>query len=260
MRFCIQNLWLPKAGSSEQEYEDASSHEHTFGLLEREQPRFAVADGATESSFSREWAQMLIRSNRRITITQANIQRRVEALGQRWLARVTARSLPWYAERKVQEGAFATFLGLSLSSGDGDRGSDGTWTALAVGDSCLFQVRGDELIASFPLVRAEQFGYRPVLLSSIPERNQAVWNDVERLTRTGGWVPGDTFLLLTDALAQWFLGQVEQGAKPWQAVAEITEQSVFSLYQFEEWIVGLRQSGAMRNDDVTMLRVNMERL
>jgi hypothetical protein len=256
--FCyVQNLWLPKAGSSNEEYEDASSHEKTQGDLERTKPRFAIADGATESSFSREWARMLVASNSRGTITQANIRKRVEALGQRWLSQITARPLPWYAERKVQEGAFATFLGLSLGSGGGNLASGGRWNALAVGDSCLFQVREDELIASFPLMRAEGFGYRPLLLSSIPERNQAVWDNVEQLTQTGGWLSGDTFLLLTDALAHWFLGQVEQGARPWQTVAEIVEQSVSSLYQFGEWIVRLRQSGAMRNDDVTLLRVNM---
>ena len=258
MQFYVQNLRMPKAGSSEREYEDASSHESTFGRLKLVHPRFSVSDGATESAFSREWARMLVRSNSRGAITPDNIRQRVEARGQRWLDLVTARSLPWYAERKVQEGAFATFLGLSLASGNGDLSSSGTWTALAVGDSCLFQVRKDELIVSFPLTRAEQFGYRPVLLSSIPERNQAVWDKVEGLTQTGGWLPGDTFLLLTDALAHWFLAQVEQDARPWQEIAEISELSVFPMFQFREWIVGLRQSGAMRNDDVTMLRIQVE--
>lgn len=61
MRVSIQVFGLPKAGNRADEYEDAYSPKRQ-GELEGESFRFAVADGATEGSFSRLWAGMLVRS------------------------------------------------------------------------------------------------------------------------------------------------------------------------------------------------------
>src|SRR6266513_307758 len=67
---------------------------------------------------------------------------------------VAAKPLPWYAEEKMRSGAFSSLAGLTLhgpaaeETGDG---AGGAWESFAVGDSCLFQVRADELIVAFPL-------------------------------------------------------------------------------------------------------------
>jgi len=257
MRISVQNFWLPKAGSSREEYEDASSHEKTQGELERKKPRFAVADGATESSFSGLWAKLLVDSNSHGPLTLVNLRRRVEILAKRWFDEVSVKPLPWYAERKVRQGAFSTFLGLSLKAGDVDGTAGGQWTALAVGDSCLFQVRGAELITIFPIEHADQFGYHPLLLSSIPGRNRAIWKQANRLEQTGEWLPGDTFLLMTDALAHWFLKEIERGSHPWPMLKEIVGQSQLLMGRFDEWVSEMRTSEAMHNDDMTLLVVTM---
>ena len=52
----VQVFSVPKFGNTEDEYEDAVA----FSLPDQ---RFAIADGATESSFSDRWAQSLVKES-----------------------------------------------------------------------------------------------------------------------------------------------------------------------------------------------------
>ena len=52
--------WMPKAGNSEAEYEDSFWPRFLDG--ESNNFRFAVADGATEASFSGIWARQIVRA------------------------------------------------------------------------------------------------------------------------------------------------------------------------------------------------------
>jgi hypothetical protein len=58
------------------------------------------------------------------------------------------RPIAWYEEPGIQRGAFATFIGLEFRDGGGpDHG--GAFTVGAVGDACLFQIRGGRLRLAF---------------------------------------------------------------------------------------------------------------
>jgi hypothetical protein len=118
-----------------------------------------------------------------------------------------------------------------------------------VGDSALFQVRGETLRVAFPVERAADFGSRPALLSSRPERNQRLWEQVQTVAGTAQ--PGDLFLLATDALAQWILARVEAGAEPWAALRGLEEEADFAAF-----VADLRSARAIRNDDTTLVRVS----
>jgi hypothetical protein len=118
-----------------------------------------------------------------------------------WYDEVLQKPLPWYAEEKVRAGAYAALVGLELAP-------TGEWRALAIGDCCLLQWRGDALVAAFPAQEAAFFTSRPYLLSSNAAANGKVG---EQLQRAGGqWLPGDHFALLSDALAQWALRELEE--------------------------------------------------
>src|SRR5581483_11095363 len=99
---------------------------------------------------------------------------------------------PWYAAEKARRGAFAAMVGLSLVE-------DGTWSAMAVGDCCLFQVRDDALVVSFPMKRSADFSLTPLLIGSRQERNAGLAQ--AKRERSGGWEAGDVFYLMSDALA-----------------------------------------------------------
>src|SRR5437763_357861 len=98
----VQRFWLPKHGNSLDEYEDAFEGDATRG-------RFAIADGATESSFAGCWAKLLVEGFVHSPAQPWKWADWLPPLQQRWLAEVGARPRPWYAETKFEEGAFATF-------------------------------------------------------------------------------------------------------------------------------------------------------
>lgn len=231
-------LCAPKKGNSEDEYEDAWA-------IDPERGRYAVADGATESSFAGRWAQLVTGAFLRAPRPQDLAEWLAEPR-RRWAAEVMGLELPWYAEMKREQGAFATFLGLGVLRPTAERA--GKWRAVAVGDSCLIRVRRDGKIRSFPMRKSSDFGNQPRLIGSRggppPAPDHAA----------GSLGPGDRLLLLTDALAQWFLHAHENGGRPWKDVA-----SVLSAKEPDEafagWIEKLRQGDGMRNDDVTMLTV-----
>jgi hypothetical protein len=127
----------------------------------------------------------------------------------------------------------------------------GQWRALAVGDTCLFHIGQDRLHRAFPLGQSTQFDNRPHLLSSNPAANRLVDSRVRRAR--GRWMPGDTLICMTDALAHWFLLATERCELPWHAVKAVAEMDCQQA--FEEWIGVLRGKRLLRNDDVTLLMV-----
>lgn len=237
-----QGFGLAKRGNSPDEYEDAYAAAPRAG-------RFAVADGASESSFTSLWARLLVEGFVHPVKAQDSQVNWLAPLRQRWAAEVDGLSLPWYAEAKREQGAFATFLGLVFRRPT-MIGGGGRWRALAVGDSCLFQVRKESLVKAFPVSRSEDFGNRPALLCSRPAAN-----DRERQQQgqsQGRWRAGDRFFLMTDALAEWFLRQHETDGKPWQALDAVVGGSEPQA-AFSAWVEELRLGEALRNDDVTLV-------
>jgi hypothetical protein len=234
-----QAFWLPKKGHEAEEYEDAWA-------VELERGCFAVADGATESSFAGEWARLLTADfAAKAGADPVPWLERVPELGSRWWAAVADRPLPWYGETKREEGAFATFLGLVLTE-------ESAWRALAVGDCCLFHVRAGAVLAHFPMDKPEEFGSNPWLLGS----RRVLTSEMRQralATTQGDWASGDEFWLLTDAVACWLLtGMRNEPDRP------VVMPFAASAAGFAAWIAAERAAGAMRNDDCTWLVVTTE--
>lgn len=213
---------LPKRGHRADENEDAAA-----GPAERRgAARAAVADGATESAFAGVWAQALAEA----WVKYGQMAAAVEAARSALAAHVAERtpSLAWYAAAKVEEGAFATLLGLEVRR-------DGGWSAEAIGDTCLFQLRGDETVLTWPFSDPDAFSNRPALLGSqieTPTPEKA----------SGRWEAGDRFLLGTDALAAFLLRHGPAATLDLGADA------------FAAFVEDARERG-MRNDDVTLVEI-----
>jgi Protein phosphatase 2C len=212
---------IPKAGSTRAEYEDAVA----WSTRRR---RFAVADGASASAFARLWAELLARAYTAGKLRTQNLQEDLLPLQSRWIHNVESRDLPWYAAEQVRRGAFAALVGLTVLD-------DATWTAFAVGDSCLFHMRNGELLQAFPITDPDEFGNSPFLIGS-----RAPCNDEWIHATEGAWEPGDTFLLMSDALAALYLkdGRLE-------------------MDRFRAWVNRMRAERLLRNDDVSLLHLAM---
>jgi hypothetical protein len=250
LRWAAQPFRVQKAGNAPEEMEDACFPSRVASGVAAG-ARFAVADGATETSYSGLWARTLVRLHGRVGLGAETLLEGLPRWGRYWRRRVGGRALPWYAEEKLRSGAFAAFAGLCLCAApDAVGGGDGgglRWEAVAAGDSCLFQVRDDALVAAFPLDAAAAFGNRPALISTEPVANAGLEAHVRRAD--GECRAGDTFYLMTDALAAWFLGAVERGERPWQVLERATQSA------FGAWVDAARRERHLRNDDVVLLRV-----
>jgi hypothetical protein len=226
---------VPKHGSTQSEYEDALA-------WSRKRRRFAVADGASASAFARLWAQMLVHAYVRGRLRAETIEADLAPLQAHWSADVEQRDLPWYAVEQARRGAFAALAGLSLHEG-------GTWSALAVGDACMFQVREGAIVIALPLQDADAFDNRPLLLGSRPAANSQLRRAGAIVTGNGRWRAGDTFLLMSDALAASFLRQAQ--AAPGSALTILDFER--SVPGFRRWVGSLRAERRLRNDDVSLL-------
>ncbi len=254
---------LPRQGYNLEECQDALAGDGERG-------RFAIADGAAESPYAALWAQLLVEEFVRQKERWPRWSNWLPSLQERWSAQVTVHErwaahvkkvsgtvsetapdtflqadVPWYLEPGLAQGAFATFLGLAIE--------DNNWYALAVGDSCLFQVRQGQLIRTFPIMRSSDFSNAPWLIGSrtspieVPHKYG--------VEQQGDCRPRDHLWLMTDALAQWFLIQAESGGQPWLALEPFLQASgAGRLRRLDRGIARARQ---LRNDDVTLLAVSV---
>jgi len=253
IRVFAASFWTQKEGNTPEEFEDAFAPTRVVDCGDPVGARFAVADGATETSFSALWARTLVRLHHRVGLTERTL---LEDLGRwqaYWRSRVDTRELPWYAEEKARRGAFAAVVGLCICGPAGDDPRVLRWDAVAVGDSCVFLVRDDRLRVSFPLSSSAQFGNRPVLVSSIRAANARLGEHIRRVD--GDCRAADTFYLMTDAIACWFLRETEAGGCPWVTLREFGTED--EERPFPDWVRALRESGVLRNDDVAVLRVDL---
>jgi hypothetical protein len=238
---------LPRRGHSADECQDASA-------ADPERGRFAVADGAAESAHAALWARLLVEDFVHQSERQPAWAAWLPALQQRWSAEVgrsaDTPALPWYLEPGLLQGAFATFLGLVVE--------EASWYALAVGDSCLFQVRDGGLLRAFPVTRAADFGNAPWLVGS--RKSPAELQRTNGCELQGDWRPRDRLWLMTDALAQWFLTEAEAGGRPWLALDPLVHAAAdegAARQAFATWVEERRTARQLRNDDVTLMAVSL---
>jgi hypothetical protein len=216
---------------------------------------FAIADGVSSALFSGPWAAILAEA----AVADSPNPHDADEFGewlqrqrQRWEGSIDTSNLAWFQKAKLPQGAFSTLLYIRICPAEADQpGAFGghRLVAFALGDSCLFHLRGGELVRSFPLERSEQFQADPVVLGSIDLKRDHL---LEFAILDEMCYPGDEFVLCTDAVAEWAARSYETGDPPvWND---------FWLMSEDDWRSGvawLRQERQMRVDDATMLLLKL---
>lgn len=237
--FSVEAFSCQKAGNARTEYEDA------WAIRGSDSPtrcRIAIADGATESSFSALWAGLLVESFVRHRSNGPDFFEELGAIRRLWWRKIRKRPLAWYAAEKARKGAYAAFVGASLNA------VNHGWRAVAIGDCCLFHVKGQELAHSFPLTRSDEFGSSPYLVGSM---DRAEDNPLPHVRVSEGVLEAhDTLFFASDALAAWLLRRAERGQPAW----EWAGVGVQGAADFEALVAQAREDGT-RNDDMTLVRV-----
>lgn len=240
----VRNYLVVKDGTAPEDNDDAAAADPRRG-------RAAISDGACESGFSKIWSRVLVdqyvRSHNGLANDWASWFAKAQ---QQWCDELKDVTIPWYGEEQFRRGAFATFLGLVLE-GTGKRMK---YSAEAVGDSCLFHIRGEQLLQSFPLQRSNQFDVVPQLVGSRSPLEEILRDRASSIE--GELRQEDALLLMSDALAQWSLTQAESGDPPWKEIVDLVLGGC-SDDEFDQWIAWLRAERGLANDDVTLMMIRI---
>jgi hypothetical protein len=241
-RLSFVHFLLPKAGLLSSECEDA------IALCHR-QKRYCVADGATEAFDSRRWAKFLTKcwaADHRL-LTKEEFEPWLAVLGNRLERRWSRRPLPWYAEEKARSGAFAAFVGVAFIQSENRL----VWQAVALGDSCLIHIRDNAIVEALPIDRPEAFGYHPTLIPSNLHRQQGIGEHF--ICASGHVEPDDSFLLLTDAIAAWYLHMATEAPKRISELSQLLDAT--DKEGFGKFVARERAENSLRNDDVAIMRI-----
>jgi hypothetical protein len=208
--------------------------------------KVVISDGASESFDSKTWAWLL---------TSRFIKQ--PELSKDWLDYMIAEytacfdlaNLSWSKQAAFARGSFATLLAVDQTTG-----AD-TIRVISVGDSLAVLLDGQELLESFPYVRAEDFQQRPELVSTNALSNafiragdfltqyQKIWS-----------LQGKTnpiLLCMTDALGEWSLRHWQQGDPRWWQLAQIRD-----VTELENLVTQEREEKALRVDDTTLVTLS----
>jgi hypothetical protein len=234
---CLLAASTPKAGHQAAECEDRLAI-GPDGLA------FAVADGASEASFARLWAGILV---------QRFVEQPAHALEEAWVT--AARQafvqsldwgrLPWHALEKLRRGSHAALAGVVIHP------EDGSFEVRAWGDACVAWVNG-ETVSCAPFSRAADMPDRPYLISTVPAQNDeaTVWPPAPLRVKL---LPGITLVfLMTDALARWFLAQWTAGLQPWYDLVALDDEAALAA-----WADTARAQGILENDDVAVISLHI---
>ncbi len=258
--------------------------------------RVAVADGATGSSFSQLWARHLVES---FISSDVPVRQDFEAIREftaqaadSWNTRVIHEILSGYKpgsmrHLRVKNGLLNTTQAATLLLMEFDT-VEHTWRTAALGDTMVFQFKlhgGEFLIRHlnenrpFRQMTGDTFGNNPILVtSSRSEQDTYIWKPLDRddAYAEGSFEPEeDVFLLMTDAIAAYFLYLVDyielSDLTPTQ-FNEIGYSTAFFVggrpyrkpkqdKSFAEWAAQRRTKdnpkvfGRLKNDDITLIRL-----
>ena len=245
-RIETRHFLMQKEDSAPSECEDAFS-------INAESWRYALADGATEAFDSRRWAQHLVDCWTQADPAPLSTEAFRPWLAEqgRWLHAAWAdRALPWYAEEKARQGSYAAFVGLQFR----DDGEALHWQAIALGDSCMIQLRRDTICRALPLSDESLFNSTPVLVPSLAALQETALPHA--IVAAGRVERGDVFLLLSDAGAAWYLKLSKERkafAQEFDSLLAASESdALLELFRSE------RQAKKIINDDIAIIRIAVE--
>lgn len=219
---------------------DGETKSEDFVAISEDKRTIAVADGAGMAIFSREWAEVLV---------NYYVAHPTDRISPEWLdgpqrafeEMYRGRQLPWYTRAKLQQGSFASLLGLQIDP------SARRWRAIAIGDTCLIHVTRGQRSTTFPLSSVSAFCSNPVLVPSSARVTQTCLCQQE--TVGGKLRTGDLFILATDAMSEWLFARLgtHEGRqpRPWTRLLRVKKPAAFLAQQ--------RLEGALRNDDITLV-------
>jgi len=257
---------LTKSNDILENCEDACAISH-------DETRFALCDGVSASKFARTWARLLALE----WVVQPLPAHDAETLNA-WLEEPHRRWQDWVnntwffkinernrgmgrddftqddVKKFITQGAAATFLGLTI-----DRPTL-TWSAMAIGDTCLFHFSRTDAGAwkyeSFPLKQSSDFTDGPAIITTRPQSAALAASHLE--SASGEYKAGDLLLMATDALAMWLLIQLEhEHERPEKIIKLLDLLERGDNEMFAQLVDKERAKKQLTDDDTTLIIIHL---
>lgn len=251
MRFSVTSLryWKSEYGSLDR-CEDSFAYDVSTGL-------FAVADGASQTSFSGIWSSLLVKqfvSEPLIENDEFEVDRWVRRAQRKYERAAPAESeLPPLVRAKARKGSAATFLGIQLvpaSESDPSEEAVAQCRVIAIGDCCLLHFRPSALsVSSLFIQTADDFDAMPMCFLSKDFDPAGCPLRVDHIYAR----QGDILVLATDAVAKWLLPCLDE--------LRVERLSVLLSQTVESWpwhVECLRRAGHIVDDDSTALVIRLD--
>ncbi len=204
-----------------------------FGI---DRSSIAISDGASESFDSKTWSDLLVKKFTDDSLINASWLDSAQA---EYLNKYDLSNLSWSKQSSFERGSFAAILGIQEVK-------TGLIRISAIGDCQLFIVDSrEEIKFCYPYIFSSEFSNRPKLLSTKKELNPHMkgFSSIQININND-----DRILMMSDALACWFMQSDERQDKTWKQVLDISSQE-----ELNNLVATLRAQKLIKVDDVTLV-------
>lgn len=215
-----------------------------------ENDSFAISDGVGNSLFPGEWAKLICDDyvhNTAEFIVNEKLHREGKLISEWSLKRDEivegfSEDEKFIYEMGLDKADFAaaTFVGLRLSSSE--------WSCQALGDSYLVLLDNEyNILQKVASMDGQPFGIYPEYFASKVGENNGT-----PIMQKGDYTQVKYILLMTDAVSDWFIDETRTPDERKRMI------DVSSHEEFITLVDNLRQSGAMKDDDSTIVILMLE--
>ena len=243
MKFNIKGFITSK---NQETYSDCADN-YAFNIANN---RFAISDGVSISFFSEIWSKILThRYVENSTPLDGNFLTQCQKEWQKNIIEIIKQpDVKWFVKAKYnkKEFAAATFIGLQLLE------EEQKWTVQSIGDSFLFFIPKDcsdfDKITTYPNEKGFVFDNYPNYLASIGNNHRG-----KRHISTKKNLEEGTFILMTDAIAEWFVKELKEDV---QGAVNLLS-NIESQEHFLQIVQEKRLDDSLKNDDTTILIIEV---
>lgn len=218
-----------------------------------ENKSFVLCDGASESYDSKKWAKLLASTfceNSLVLFSQKVYQEQIKNILQQcskyYIQDIDFSKLSWSQTESFGKGSFSTVLACTFIKNYAH--------ILTIGDSTAFFITQNKnqkyKIESFAYKTFEDYNKRPLLVSTITKQNSFLEANTFKKEHLHKWKikENSILLLMSDALAQWFLQYKKQDSL--QEIMQIKTNEEFSHFVLKK-----RTEKQIKTDDTTLIKI-----
>jgi hypothetical protein len=119
----------------------------------------------------------------------------------------------------------------------------------------MFIARNQGIYLSLPLQSPTEFSFSPILVPSKRERLDSIEGKIQ--IARGSLKQGDKIILASDALAAWIMKQALSDRLAFLEIIQSIKKAKDD-FGFTRWINILRRSGELKNDDTSVIYIELD--